>query len=70
MKMYVGVVLFWMSIFGYLLIFKEKTKLPYVLLLPIVFSLIGIIIFIAGILNMMLEIALIVCFFRNNDIWL
>lgn len=62
MKMYVGVVLFWMSIFGYLLIFKEKTKLPYVLLLPIIFSLIGIIIFIAGILNMMLEIALIVCF--------
>lgn len=61
MRMVVGLVLFWLSIFGYLLLFKKKTKLPYEFILPMVFTLIGIIMFLAGILNMMREITVIVC---------
>lgn len=61
MRMFMGLVLFWLSTFGYLLFFKKKTKLPYEFILPMVFTLIGIIIFLAGILNMMREITVIVC---------
>ena len=61
MRMVIGLILFWMSIFGYLLFFKKKMKLPYEFILPIVFTLIGIIMFIAGILNMMKEITILVC---------
>ena len=61
MRMIVGVVLFWLSTFGYLLFFKKKTKLPYEFILPIVFTLIGIIMFLAGILNIMREITVIIC---------
>lgn len=62
MRMIVGILLFWISIFGYLLLFKKKTKLPYEFILPIVFTLIGIIMFIAGILNIMKEIVILICF--------
>ena len=40
MKMFIGIILFWISIFGYLLLFKKKMKLPYELILPIIFILI------------------------------
>lgn len=63
MRMIFGLVLFWLSIFGYLLLFNKKTKLPYELLLPIVFSLIGIVMFFAGILNLMKEVTILVCLF-------
>lgn len=61
MRMIVGLILFWLSIFGYLLLFKKKTKLPYELLLPIIFSLIGLTVFLAGILNMMKEVTILIC---------
>lgn len=62
MNMLLGITLFWISIFGYLLFFREKTKLPYELLLPIIFSLIGIIMFLSGILNIMNITSLLLCF--------
>lgn len=58
----VGLILFWLSCLGYFFYLKKKTKLPGVLVLPIVFTLIGIIMFIAGILNMMREFSVILCF--------
>ena len=63
MRMIIGLLLFWISIFGYLLLLKKKTKLPYEFILPIVFTLIGIVMFVAGILNMMKEITILVCLF-------
>ena len=62
MRMLIGLILFWISTFGYLFIFKKKTKIPYELLLPILFSLIGIIIFLAGIFNMLKEFSVLICF--------
>lgn len=61
MRMIFGIILFWISIFGYLLFFKKKTKLPYELLLPIIFSVIGITMFLAGILNIMITMTLLIC---------
>lgn len=61
MKMFIGIILFWLSIFGYLVFFKKKTKLPYELLLPIIFSILGIIMFLAGILNIMNEATILIC---------
>lgn len=62
MRMILGITLFWISIIGYLLFFKKKTKLPYELLLPITFSMLGVIMFLAGILNIMKEATLLICF--------
>ena len=61
MRLFIGLILFWVSIFGYLLFFKKKTKIPYEFLLPIVCTLIGIVMFLAGILNMMREFSLLIC---------
>lgn len=58
----VGLILFWLSCLGYFIYLKKKTKLPGELVLPLVFTLIGIIMFIAGILNMMREFSVILCF--------
>ena len=59
--MFLGLLLFWLSTIGYLLFFQKKTKVPYELLLPIVFSLNGIIMFLSGILNMMKEFSILMC---------
>lgn len=61
MRLFLGIIIFWMSIFGYLLYFKKKTKLPYELLLPIIFSLIGILMFLSGILNIMVIATILIC---------
>ena len=61
MRIIIGFILFWISNFGYMIFIKKKSKLPYELILPILFTLIGIIMFLAGILNMMLEISILVC---------
>ena len=60
MKMIIGVIMFWVSTFGYLLYLNKKTKLPYELLLPITFSLIGIVMFISGILNIMYIVSILI----------
>lgn len=61
MKLFLGIILFWLSIFGYLLFLKKKTKLPYELLLPITFSVLGITMLLSGILNVMNPAALLIC---------
>ena len=65
MRMFIGIMMFWFSIFGYLLYFKKKSKLPNELLLPIIFSLIGITVFISGILNMMYIISVLIYLVGN-----
>ena len=56
----IKILLFWFSTFGYLLWLKKKTEIPPELLLPITFSVIGIIVFLSGILNMMVEITFVI----------
>lgn len=62
MRLIIGLILFWFSTFGYLFFFKKKTKLPYEFLLPFIFTLVGIIIFVSGVLNMMKEFCILLCF--------
>lgn len=61
MRFIIGLILFWLSNFGYMLFIKKKSKLPYEFILPILFTLIGIVMFLAGILDMMKEISILVC---------
>jgi len=61
MRLIFGVILFWLSNLGFLFFIKKRTKLPYELILPILFSIIGILMFLAGILNIMKEMAIIIC---------
>lgn len=60
MRTIIGLIVFWISTFGYLIYTKKKTKLPYEIALPIIFSLIGILMFIGGILNMMIEFTIVI----------
>lgn len=61
MRFMIGLIAFWLSCFGHMFFLKKKTKLPYIFILPIIFTLIGIIMFLAGILNMMKEVSLVLC---------
>lgn len=61
MRLILGIILFWLSTFGYLILLKKKTKLPYELILPMIFTIIGILMFLAGILNIMKELSIIIC---------
>ena len=61
MREILGLIIFWISTIGYILMFKDKTKLPHELILPMTFTLIGIVMFISGILNMMIEFSIIIC---------
>ena len=57
----IGIILFWMSVIGYLELVKNKFNIPNEFILPIVFSCFGIIIFLAGILNVMVEVSVLLC---------
>lgn len=61
MRLVLGLIVFWLSTIGYVLFINKKTKLPYVLSLPLLFTVISIIIFIAGILNIMKLTAALIC---------
>ncbi|MDD7132045.1 MAG: hypothetical protein PUH84_02885 [Firmicutes bacterium] len=61
MREILGIVIFWISTIGYVFILKDKTKLTKELLLPMTFTLIGISMFISGILNLMKEISIVIC---------
>ena len=61
MRFMIGIIAFWLSNLGYMFFLKKKTKLPYELILPILFTLIGILMFLAGILNMMKVVSLLLC---------
>ena len=60
MRFIIGLVIFWLSTIGYILYVNKKTKLPYSLALPLVFTLIAIAIFVSGILNIMKVITLLI----------
>ena len=60
MRFIIGLVIFWLSTIGYILYVNKKTKLPYSLSLPLVFTLIAIAIFVSGILNIMKVITLLI----------
>lgn len=52
MQLIIGTILFWIVILGYMKILDKKYGIEKLFLLPITFSSLGIIVFIAGILNM------------------
>ena len=53
MRFIIGLGAFWSSIFGLMIFIKKKTKIKSEFLLALSFTLVGIIMFIAGILNIM-----------------
>ena len=53
MRFLIGILVFVISMMGYLNMFRRYFKLPLELLLPIIFTIISIIVFISGILNML-----------------
>ena len=61
MRFFVGFIIFWVSIIGYLNIFKRRFKIPLELLFPLLFTCISLIIFLAGILNMLKVCSLLIC---------
>lgn len=61
MRLIIGLIIFWISTIGYLLYINKKTKLPYVLSLPLLYTVIAITIFTAGLLNIMKLVAALIC---------
>ena len=61
MRLIIGLISFWVSTIGYVLYTNKKTKLPYELALPLVFTIIAIVVFLSGILNMMKLACLAIC---------
>lgn len=61
MRLVIGLICFWVSTIGYLVLLNKKTKLPYELLLPLWFTVNGIIMFFAGILNILKLASILLC---------
>ena len=57
----IGIIIFWVSTLGYVLFLNKKTKLPYSLSLPFVFTIITLVVFIAGIINIIKIATLVIC---------
>ena len=63
MRFIIGLGAFWSSVFGLMIYIKEKTKIKSEFLLALTFTAIGIIMFMAGILNVMkITVLLLVLF--------
>ena len=61
MRFLIGIVLLILSILGYLNLSRRYLKIPFELLLPIIFSVIGIIVFISGLLNILKVSSILIC---------
>lgn len=66
MRFLIGLFVFWSSILGLMLTIKNKTKIKNEFLLALTFTLVGIIMFIAGILNIMKLTVFILILFGNG----
>ena len=60
MRFIIGTVLFWITILGIENFIKKKTKIDEIFLLPMTFTLLGIVMFISGILNIMKASSLLI----------
>lgn len=60
MRFIIGTILFWITILGIENFIKKKTKIDEIFLLPMTFTLLGIVMFISGILNIMKASSLLI----------
>lgn len=67
MKFILGIILFWIMIIGIKKFIEKKTKIDNIFTLPLTFSLIGIIMFISGILNIMMLTSLMLIIFGCSN---